>query len=394
MDTTLRIAHCVESYAPAKGGMPEVVRQLSERMAKKGHRVTVFTSAHPQRKENTINGVAIRSFSITGNKVNGISGDTQAYFDALRNGKFDVVVFFAAQQWATDAVIEQLDEIPGKKVFVPTGFSHFYNPAYKAYYEGMKTWMRGFDMNVFLSDDYTDINFARENRIDKQVLIPNGAAAEEFEKLSASSMRIKLGVKKEELMILHVGTYTGVKGHREALNIFIRSSVRNATLVLIGDKISYLEKAFRTHYSYWLLRLRQIISGKKVIFAELTREETVEAFREADLFLFPSNVECSPIVLFESMAAGIPFLASGAGNTEEIIQWTNAGWLLPGTKAENGWVKVDVENSIRKLEEVVADRRAMEAKGKAGHAAWKQDYTWATIADRYIELYQQLISQS
>lgn len=394
MDTTLKIAHCVESYAPAKGGMPEVVRQLSERMAKQGHQVTVFTSVHPHRKENTLNGVAIRSFPLSGNKVNGIEGDTQPYFEALRSGRFDVVVFFAAQQWATDAVIERLDEIPGRKVFVPTGFSHFYNPAYKAYYEGMKTWMKRFDMNVFLSDDYTDINFARENGIDQHVLIPNGAAAEEFEKRSASSMRIKLGVKKDELMILHVGTYTGVKGHREALNIFIRSSVRNAVLVLIGDKISYLERAFRRHYSYWLLRMKQILSGKKIVFAELTREETVEAFREADLFLFPSNVECSPIVLFESMAAGVPFLASGAGNTEEIIQWTNAGWLLPGTKAENGWVKVDIENSTRRLEEVVADRQLMQAKGKTGHAAWKEKYTWATIADRYLALYKQLVRQS
>ena len=394
MDSTLRIAHCVESYAPAKGGMPEVVRQLSERMAKQGHQVTVFTSVHPQRKENTLNGVAIRSFAISGNKVSGIEGDTQTYFEALRSGRFDVVVFFAAQQWATDAVIERLDEIPGKKVFVPTGFSHFYNPAYKSYYEGMKAWMKRFDMNVFLSDDYTDINFAREHGIEKHVLIPNGAAAEEFEKLSASSMRIKLGVKKDELMILHVGTYTGVKGHREALNIFIRSSVRNAVLVLIGDKMSYLENAFRRHYSYWWLRLKQVLSGKKIIFAELTRDETVEAFREADLFLFPSNVECSPIVLFESMAAGVPFLASGAGNTEEIIQWTEAGWLLPGLKMKNGWVKVDIENSIRKLEEVVADRQLMQAKGKAGHAAWKEKYTWATIADRYLTLYKHLVRQS
>ena len=61
MDKTLNIAHCVESYEPAKGGMPEVVKQLSERMVQKGHTVTVFTSLHSDRKGDSINGVQIKS---------------------------------------------------------------------------------------------------------------------------------------------------------------------------------------------------------------------------------------------------------------------------------------------------------------------------------------------
>src|ERR1041385_4385379 len=163
MDKKLKSAHCVESYFPSKGGMPEVVKQLSERMAAKGHDVIVFTSQNPERKPGAVNGVKIISFPVSGNKVEGIKGNTEDYFLALKNGNYDVLVFFAAQQWATDAVIDKLDELPGKKIFVPTGFSHFYNPDYHSYYEHVKTWMKSFDMNVFLSDNYQDINFARAN---------------------------------------------------------------------------------------------------------------------------------------------------------------------------------------------------------------------------------------
>ena len=35
-------------------------------------------------------------------------------------------------------------------------------------------------MNVFLSNDYQDINFARENGVKKIILIPNGASEDEF----------------------------------------------------------------------------------------------------------------------------------------------------------------------------------------------------------------------
>lgn len=380
----------MESYFPSKGGMPEVVKQLSERMAAAGNDVIVFTSFNAGRKPGAINGVKIMPFSISGNKTEGIKGNTEEYFLALKNGNFDVIVFFAAQQWATDSVIDRLAEIPGKKVFVPTGFSHFYNPAYGEYYENMKTWMKAFDKNVFLSDNYQDINFARENGITKNILIPNGAASDEFEGITGNDFREKLDIGKEELMILHVGTYTGVKGHREALHIFIRSAVKNATLVLIGDKIKYLEKAFQTHYSYFGLRLQNLFKRKRIIFLETDRRRTVEAFKSADLFLFPSNVECSPVVLFESMAAGVPFLASPAGNTEEIIQWTEAGWLMPGDKEKNGWVKINIPQAIKEFEKACASREKLKEAGRRGHEIWKKKFTWEKITDQYLELYHQL----
>lgn len=45
----MKIFHCVESYYPAVGGMQEVVKQLSERLACLGHDVTVVTRFHPDR---------------------------------------------------------------------------------------------------------------------------------------------------------------------------------------------------------------------------------------------------------------------------------------------------------------------------------------------------------
>ena len=52
------------------------------------------------------------------------------------------------------------DKIRGKKVFVPTGFSGFYLPNIKIFRID-ETLDDANDMNVFLSEDYRDINFAR-----------------------------------------------------------------------------------------------------------------------------------------------------------------------------------------------------------------------------------------
>ncbi len=393
MDKALKIAHCVESYFPAKGGMPEVVRQLSERMAADGYDVTVFTSHHPERKSELINGVRIKSYAIIGNEVNGITGDTISYITDLKNGGYDVVVCFAAQQWSYDAIADALPNIPGKKVFVPTGFSHFYNPQYSGYFEQLKRRITYFDANVFLSNDYADINFARANNARGICIIPNGAAEEEFERNSGLSIREKLNIPNHAQLVLHVGSYTGIKGHREAIELFIRAKTNNAVLLLVGEKNKILKKYFHTHPSYFKLNLLRLLKRKRILFEELSRVETVAAFKSADLFLFPSNVECSPIVLFESMAAGVPFLASAAGNTAEIIEWSKGGWLLPCTRRTNGWVDVKLNEAVKVLEEKLKNKNALREAGKNGNAAWKSRFTWALITREYLKLYHSLQSK-
>ena len=53
----LKILHTVELYSPSVGGMQEVVKQISERLVKKGHDVTVATTKLSNRKSKIINGV-------------------------------------------------------------------------------------------------------------------------------------------------------------------------------------------------------------------------------------------------------------------------------------------------------------------------------------------------
>ena len=73
-----------------------------------------------------------------------------------------------------------LSDIKAKKVFVPTGFSALNAPEYKDYFEKMKSWMKEYDTNIFLAEDYRDINFAKANNIYRKQVIPNGANEKEF----------------------------------------------------------------------------------------------------------------------------------------------------------------------------------------------------------------------
>ncbi|MBL0043108.1 MAG: glycosyltransferase family 4 protein [Flavobacteriales bacterium] len=394
MARSLNIAHCVESYAPALGGMPEVVKQLSERMVRMGHRVTVFTSAHPKREFAELHGVAIRSFAISGNAVDGVNGNASIYVDALKQGDFDVITLFAAQQWSADAVLPHLAELTSKKIFVPTGFSLLHDPRYAPYYAQMPKWLMDMDLNVFLSHHYRDIDMAKAHGLRNFAVIANGAAEEEFGAAPSYDVRVELGIAPQQPLILHVGSYTGIKGHKEAIRIFLTAETSDAVLVLAGNGNARLKHFFEHHWRFVLLRWQAAMKKKRIVFVELDRARTVAAMKQADLFLFPSQVECSPIVLFETMAAGVPFLSSRAGNSEEIAEWSQGGWTMPGTKDNNEWEHVDVSKGARLLSGLLAQPERLRAAGHAGHTAWKERFTWQHIAEEYAAQYDQLVSHA
>ena len=388
----MKILHTVEFYHPSIGGMQEVVKQLSERLVLLGHDVAVATTKISERKESCIKGVKISEFSISGSFVRGLKGDIKKYEKFLIESDFDVIVNFAAQQWATDIALSVLDKIKAKKIFVPTGFSGLYAPEYVEYFKKMKTWMKQYDMNIFLSDDYRDVNFARENGIEKRVLIPNGAGEDEFLSENNFNIREKLGISKNDFLILHVGSHTGVKGHAEAIKIFKKAKIKNSTLLIIGNicGIGGCYRSCKRKGQFFNRMPFRIFDKRKIFINEMNRIETVSAYKAADLFLFPSNIECSPIVLFECMASKTPFLTSDVGNSVELINWSNSGILLPTNKGQHnrGLSRVDVKKSSEMLNALANDKQKREKMAEAGFNIWKEKYSWEKISLEYEKVYK------
>lgn len=387
----MKILHTVESYLPARNGMAEVVRQLSEGLAARGHAVTVATSVNAERDFDSLNGVGIQTFPISGNIIRGLKGPTEAYVRFVQQANVDLITCFAAQQWATDLLLPHLSSLSAKKVFVPTGLSALHDPAYRAYFEKMPSWLRTFDANVFLSDTYQDAAFARRHSIANAVLIQNGASNEEFGSMPSNSLRQKLGIGQRTKLILHVGTFTGEKGHHEAIQIFLNARVRNATLLFVGKSPAKITKILGRRRRYLELPKQYALAGKKIRSHSLSREDTVQAFKEADVFLFPSRVECSPIVLFEAAAAGTPFLSTEVGNAREIAEWTGGGQIMP-TEFRDMRGYADIAAASRQLETLLQDEALRERMGTSARAAWQQHFTWEKITDRYERLYLDLLA--
>jgi glycosyltransferase involved in cell wall biosynthesis len=381
----LRILHCVEFYHPSPGGAQAVVRQVSEELVRRGHEVTVATTRLPDREERELNGVRIEEFEVSGNAVNGISGEAERYRAFVAESDFDVLMTYAAQQWTTDALLPVLDEIPYRKVLAPCGFSGLGDPAYRRYFEELPAALARFNRLIFHSSTYQDIEFAREGGLDDLAVVPNGAARGEFESLD-TSFRERHGIQPDEPLLLTVGPHNWVKGHALAIEAFRRAGLDRGTIVVIGNKPLRLGCQWDCRRRAATTRLGSR-GRKRVIVLDAPRDEVLAAYRAADLFVFGSQIECSPLVLFEACASATPFVSVGCGNAAEIAEWTGGGIVVP-SKREDGRVTAEPAALADEIDRLFGDASARRGYAESGRAAWQREFTWEEIAGRYEQAYR------
>jgi glycosyltransferase involved in cell wall biosynthesis len=440
----MKLLFCCESYWPQPGGVQEVMRQIAERMAARGHDVSVATRTLSDRKADTHNGVRIHSFKVTGNLVTGIRGQVDRYRDFLTSFDGDAIMIKAAQQWTFDALWPVLDQIKARKIFIPCGFSSFYEPSFKDYFRRLPDILRKFDHLIFYAEHYRDIDFARANGMANFSIIPNGASEVEFgrETRKDGRLREELGIPLTDLVFLTVGSPVNAKGHDVVEEAFAKVDLggRNATLILNGNwppkrfTVEYFRRVIKRVTNVSSIRegvrlFREFGIGgvmarlfpasprdrtqlmkpsdaaapmtggasieaqasassaaparKTVLRVDLPRSKVIDAFFEADLFVFASKVEYSPLVLFESAAAGTPFLTVPAGNAGEIVQWTGGGWLCPADVDGRGYIKVSPTVLAREIEKGLRTPDHLCELGAAGRQAWLDRFTWAKIAQSY-----------
>jgi glycosyltransferase involved in cell wall biosynthesis len=385
----MKMLHTVEFYNPSVGGAQEVVKQVSEQLVKRGHVVTVATTKLTERTSHTINGVQIEEFDVAGSAVCGFRGETARYQQFLTDGHFDVMMNYAAQQWATDLVFPVLDRIPYRKVLAPCGFSGLLNTQYAKYFEQLPDIMRRYDHLIFHSDTYRDIEFARKRGISHCTVIPNGASEEEFNHVD-STFRFRHRIPEDVPLLLTVGSHTGAKGHRLTIEAFCRARIGQSVLIIIGNILGgrgclpecKIRAVWAKLFSF---------GHKHVLLLNPPRPDVVAAYHAADLFVFGSNIECSPLVLFEAMASKTPFVTVACGNAEEIIDWSHGGILVPTKRRPDGMVDAEPEAMARAIEDLILNPDQRRHLAEAGYQAWQERFTWEKIADRYEKLYQSLL---
>jgi glycosyltransferase involved in cell wall biosynthesis len=477
----MKFLFCCEFYHPSVGGVQEVIKQIAERMVQRGHQVTVATTALENRTFKELNGVKIEEFSISGNLVNGYAGEINRYREFVVNFSCDTVLIKAAQQWTFDTLWAEFSRLKCRKVFIPCGFSAFYDPRYQAYFKALPNILAQFDRLIFYSDNYRDINFARKNNLTNLELIPNGASEIEFDTNLDPTFRERFEIPENSFIIFTVGSLTGAKGHTELAEAVyllkengnhvtlilngndpslnrMRSATENIRLVdtapslkldinsrvdipnksleyksiawisehsvvndltkvlkflvrnffkphkVVSETLRHLgiqrkrsvelipdepldyestESVLKLNLSDLVLKINQSSSNKRALLTDFSRDQLIQAYLNADLFVFASQIEYSPLVLFEAAASGTPFLTTPVGNAEELIGWLGGGFLIEAEKDVSGYLRVKPDALALEVAVLMSQKPMLQEMGRAMKSRWRHHYTWDTIASEY-----------
>lgn len=162
----------------------------------------------------------------------------------------------------------------------------------------------------------------------KLVVIENGVDVERFNGAGRAAMRAELGLRDDEVALVHVAVFRPEKGHTVLLRAVRRVVDAGVAvrLLLVGDgpERATIERT-----------VAELGLGERVSL--LGRRNDVERVLAAgDIAVLSSydRVETFPMSLLEAMACGLPVVATRVGSVAEMVAEGENGFLVaPGEDA-------------------------------------------------------------
>jgi glycosyltransferase involved in cell wall biosynthesis len=213
----------------------------------------------------------------------------------------------------------------------------------------------------------------------RMVRIPPGVDTERFSpRWEDPGLRKRLGIKKGELHILHVGRLAGRKGLDTLIEAFERivSEVKDAKLVVVGT--GPREKMLRKE-----ARVRGF-EDRMVMVGSVPMDELAAHFATADITLFPSKWEGFGLITLETMASGTPCVATSVGAADEIIEDGKSGFLV-----DVG----DAKAIAKAVARFARDEETMAHMGERARERVMSTFTWKHTAERYDILFRRLLEE-
>jgi len=309
------------TYPPFNSGLGNAVAQQAMSLAKAGNDVVVATGGL-QRGSTNASGVTVETFALSGadSWLQPIRGDVKSYLSFLRESKWDVVVFNALQNWATDLAMRHIKHIHGRKFLyshcISTNAFFLSQPvrsmlrlmAWRPYWWRLPKYIKSVDGLIFLAESgvdsrFDDLTLAR--RLNARVhIIPNALSPAAESLVSRAPRAFNARAK-----IISVGAFHWQKGFDFVIRAYALSKARNKIpLHFYGWDFTEYSKDLR------LLAKELGLLDDSVIFNYgFSGELLAKEYEDAKVFLSGSHTECQPLVILDANAAGTPFIARATG---------------------------------------------------------------------------------
>ena len=375
------------------GGIARVVHDLSQRLIKDGHEVTVITYKEGNvpyfEDDKGVKVYRVDNYMINPN--NFIDWIMQLNFNMLakanelidKEGKFDVI---HAHDWLVTYAAKSLKnsyDIPIVATIHATeaGRNSGIHDETQRYINDTE-WMLTYEANeVIVNSNYMKCELQRNFGLpfEKINVIPNGVNLTMYSGIEKDYDFRRNFASDNEKIILYAGRLVYEKGVQYLIGAMpkILQNYHDAKLVIAGKGGMYDELKEQVNY---------LGLGNKVYFTGyMDHKSLCKLYKCADISVFPSTYEPFGIVALEGMLAGNPVVVSDVGGLNEIVEHR-----VNGMKSYAGNSN-SIADSILTL---LFDHKLCNEISKNAKTKVKELYNWTKIAQDTHFSYQKAICET
>ena len=375
------------------GGISRVVHDLSQRLIKDGHEVTVVTyrdgDAPYYENDKGVNVYRVDNYMIHPN--NFIDWIMQLNFNMIakaseimnEQGKFDII---HAHDWLVAYSAKALKE--AYKIPIVTTIHATESGRNSGIHDEVQRYIN--DSEWLLTYESTEVivnsNFMKNDLqrlfglpFEKINVIPNGINLSNFSGIERDYDFRRQFAMDNEKIILYVGRLVYEKGIQNLIGAMpkILANYHDAKLIVCGKGGMIDELKQET---------KNLGIENKVYFTGYCDSKKVQKmYKCADIAVFPSTYEPFGIVALEAMLAGVPTVVSDVGGLNEIVEHGVTGMKSYAGNSNS------ISDSVLSL---LFDAKLCDTVSKNAVKKVKELYNWNKIAQDTHYVYEQAICQT
>ena len=340
---TKKVIFVLDSFWPNQDGVSTVVQYLSSGLAKRGHIVEVLTNAKDRDlpKEEVHEGVLVKRIRVETRwpfyfRAMDKESDIQAYREEIDKFNPDVVIVESLCSWTNDWFAVFANELTCKKIlhlhsdivdFRECGLSkvnykvkNIGNILYqirmqykkRIYWKHIYRNLDRYDAVLYLSPGLPGIKGYEKQAKGKVCLLENAVDDIFFSSQMQHDMR-----REHSCRFLCVANYVERKNQAMLVQAYSQANFDYPTeMVFLGNGSRKYMEQLRSQAD---MLIKKEDSNKKITFYRgISRSETLDEYRKADVFVLSSKWEESPIVIREAAASRMAVISTDVGDVSQI----------------------------------------------------------------------------
>ena len=214
-------------------------------------------------------------------------------------------------------------------------------------------------------------------------IIPHGININDWIPLDSKKCRKINGDTFDDFIVIFVGMVAQVKGVHHLINAIqeLSADLNRLKVYIIGSLGGAVNKTIASKYTQELMDQSKDLPVIFLGFMNNKSNEYRNYISAADIFVLPSENEAQGLVVLEALSMGKPVIVSNVGGLGEMVV-KEVGYTFE---------KGNVSELARIIRHLYHNPKEVEHLSQNCRKYIERNFTWETIATRYLDLFESCI---